>query len=157
LPRSHARSPCAEASPTTEARSSHTVQYSFMSFASSSCAWASCTLMSAPPVGEVGVHSAPHPGVIQFSGGEGLLRRRPPRSRCSSGHRRPPRSTHARGRRSRRWSRRSSQTSSSRRRGTARTSPDLTRHRSPTPRTRARWWVAARWWSHGRTLRWWWC
>jgi hypothetical protein len=49
-----------------------------------------------PPLARWGVRSAPRPGIVQFSGGEGLLRHRPPRLRCSPGRRRPPRSTHRR-------------------------------------------------------------
>jgi hypothetical protein len=56
-----------------------------------------------------------------------------------------------RGRSSRRWSCRSSRTSSPWRRGTAGTPLGLVRRRSPTPRTRARWRVAARWQNRGTT------
>jgi hypothetical protein len=52
MPSSHARSPRAEASPAMEARSSRTVRYSSASLASSSRAWASCALISAPVGGE---------------------------------------------------------------------------------------------------------
>jgi hypothetical protein len=62
LSSSRARSPRVEASPAMEARSSHTVRYSSAILASSSCAWASCVLMSAPLAGEVGAHLAPSPG-----------------------------------------------------------------------------------------------
>jgi hypothetical protein len=61
LPSSRVCSPHAEASPAMEARSSHTVQYSSTSLASSSCVWASCVLMSAPPAGEVGGALGPAP------------------------------------------------------------------------------------------------
>jgi hypothetical protein len=125
LPSSRARSPRAEASPAMEARSSRTVRYSSAILALSSRAWASYALMSAPPAGEVGVRSTLRPGVVQFPGPEGLLRRRPLHSHYLPDRRRPPRSIHARGRSSRRWSRRSSRTSSSRHRGTSGTSPDL--------------------------------
>jgi hypothetical protein len=54
LPSSRARSPRAEASPAMEARSNRTVRYSYASLASSSRAWASCVLMSAPLGGEGG-------------------------------------------------------------------------------------------------------
>jgi hypothetical protein len=64
LPSSRARSPRAEASPAMEARSSHTARYSSVSLASSSCAWASCVLMSVLLGGEVGAHLAPRPGVV---------------------------------------------------------------------------------------------
>jgi hypothetical protein len=64
LPSSHARSLLAEASPAMEARSSHTAQYSSACLASSSRAWASCTLMSAPLAAEVGAHLAPSPGMV---------------------------------------------------------------------------------------------
>jgi hypothetical protein len=90
LPSSLAHSPRAQASPALEARSSHTVRYSSASFASSSRAWASCALMSALSAGEVGgggEHSAPRPGLVRFPVGDGHLRRQPPRSRCSLGHR----------------------------------------------------------------------
>jgi hypothetical protein len=60
-----------------EARSSRTAWYSSASFASSSHAWASCTLMPTPPAGEVGERSAPCPGSVRFPSGEGLLRCRP--------------------------------------------------------------------------------
>jgi hypothetical protein len=77
---------------------------------SSSRAWASCALMSAPLASEVGAHLAPSPRVVQFSGSGGLLRRQPPpRSRRSPGRRRPQRSTHARSRSFRCWSRRSTE------------------------------------------------
>jgi hypothetical protein len=52
MPSSRARSPRAEASPAIEARSNRTVRYSSASLASSSRAWASCALMSAPVGGE---------------------------------------------------------------------------------------------------------
>jgi hypothetical protein len=52
LPNSRARSLRAEASLAIEARSNRTVRYSSASLASSSCAWASCALMSAPLDGE---------------------------------------------------------------------------------------------------------
>jgi hypothetical protein len=61
LPSSGARSPRAEASPAMEARSSRTARYSSASFASSSRAWASCALMSAPLGGEVGGALGPEP------------------------------------------------------------------------------------------------
>jgi hypothetical protein len=54
LPNSRARSPRADASPAMEARSNRTVRYSSASLASSSHAWASCALMSAPLGGEGG-------------------------------------------------------------------------------------------------------
>jgi hypothetical protein len=54
LPSSRARSPRAEASPAMEARSSRTVRYSSASLASSSRAWASCVLISAPVGAEGG-------------------------------------------------------------------------------------------------------
>jgi hypothetical protein len=50
------------------ARSSRTARYSSASLASSSRAWASCVLMSAPLGGEVGAHLASSPGVAQFPG-----------------------------------------------------------------------------------------
>jgi hypothetical protein len=53
-PNSHASSPRAEASPAMEARSNRTARYSSTSLASSSCAWANCTLTSAPLGGEGG-------------------------------------------------------------------------------------------------------
>jgi hypothetical protein len=68
LPSSRARSPRVEASQAMEVRSSHTAWYSSASLASSSRAWASCVLMSAPLGGEVGAHLAPGPGVAQFPG-----------------------------------------------------------------------------------------
>jgi hypothetical protein len=52
MPSSRARSPRAEASPAIEARSNRTVRYSSASLASSSRAWASCALISAPVGGE---------------------------------------------------------------------------------------------------------
>jgi hypothetical protein len=52
MPSSRARSPRTEASPAMEARSSRTVRYSSASLASSSRAWASCALISAPVGGE---------------------------------------------------------------------------------------------------------
>jgi hypothetical protein len=52
LPSSRARSPRAEASPAIKAQSNRTVRYSSSSLASSSRAWASCALMSAPLSGE---------------------------------------------------------------------------------------------------------
>jgi hypothetical protein len=51
---SRARSPRAVASPAMEARSSRTAWYSSASLASSSRAWASCALVSAPPACDVG-------------------------------------------------------------------------------------------------------
>jgi hypothetical protein len=48
MPSSRARLPRVEASPAIEARSNHTVRYSSASLASSSRAWASCALISAP-------------------------------------------------------------------------------------------------------------
>jgi hypothetical protein len=54
FPNSRACSPRAEASPAMEARSNRTVQYSSTNLASSSRAWASCALMSAPLGGEGG-------------------------------------------------------------------------------------------------------
>jgi hypothetical protein len=54
LPSSRARSPHVEASPAMEAQSNRTVRYSSASLASSSRAWARCTLMSAPLSGEGG-------------------------------------------------------------------------------------------------------
>jgi hypothetical protein len=68
LPSSRARSPRAEASPAMDARINRTAQFSSASLASSSRAWASCVLMSAPLGGEVGAHLAPSPGVVQFPG-----------------------------------------------------------------------------------------
>jgi hypothetical protein len=61
LPSSRVRSPRAEASPAMEARCSRTVRYSSASLASSSRAWASCALMSAPLGGEVGGALGPAP------------------------------------------------------------------------------------------------
>jgi hypothetical protein len=88
LPSSHARSPRVEASPAMEVRSSRTARYSSASLASSSRAWASCALMSAPLASEVGARLAPCPGVVQFPGSGGLLRHQPlPRSRCSPSRR----------------------------------------------------------------------
>jgi hypothetical protein len=52
MPSSRTRSPRAEASPAIEVRSNRTVRYSSASLASSSRAWASCALMSAPVGGE---------------------------------------------------------------------------------------------------------
>jgi hypothetical protein len=54
LPSSRPRLPRAEASPAMEAQSSRTVRYSSASLASSSRAWASCVLISAPVGGEGG-------------------------------------------------------------------------------------------------------
>jgi hypothetical protein len=54
LPSSRARSPRAEASPAMEARSNRTMRYSSANLASSSRAWASCALMSAPLGSEEG-------------------------------------------------------------------------------------------------------
>jgi hypothetical protein len=52
MPSSRTRSPRVEASLAIEARSNRTVRYSSASLASSSWAWASCALMSAPVGGE---------------------------------------------------------------------------------------------------------
>jgi hypothetical protein len=99
----------------------------------------------------------PHPGAVQPPGRGGPLRRRlPPCSRRLLGRWRARRSTPAWGRNSWRWSCRSSRTSSPRRRGTAGKSLGPARRRSPTPRTRAKWRVVARWWSRGTTRRRWW-
>jgi hypothetical protein len=82
LPSSRARSPRAEASPSIEARSNCTVWYSSASLASSSRAWASCALMSAPSVVRGEGRLAPQPGAIQSPEQEEPLRRRcPPRRR----------------------------------------------------------------------------
>jgi hypothetical protein len=110
--------------------------------------------MSAPLGGKEGERLAPHPGAVQFpSRGEPLRRRLLPHSRRFLGRWQVRQSTPARGRSSRRWSCWSSQTSSPWRRGTAGTPLGQARRRSPTPRTRARWRVAARWRSRGTTRR----
>jgi hypothetical protein len=120
LPNSRARSPRAEAAPAIETRSNRTVRYSSASLASSSRAWASCALMSAPSVVKGEGRLAPQPGAVQFPEQEEPLRcRHPPRRRRLLGRWRLRRRTPARGRSSRCWSRRSSRTSSPRRRGTA--------------------------------------
>jgi hypothetical protein len=54
LPSSHERSLRTEASPAMEARRNRTVRYSSANLASSSRAWASCALISAPVGGEGG-------------------------------------------------------------------------------------------------------
>jgi hypothetical protein len=102
---------------------------------------------------------APHPGAVQFPGrGEPLRRQLLLRSRRFLGRWRVRQSIPARDRSFRRWSRRSSQTSSPWRRGTAGTSLGQAHRRSPTPRTRVRWRVVARWRSRGtphhRRRRW---
>jgi hypothetical protein len=155
LPSSRARSPRADASPAMEARSSRTARYSSTSLASSSRAWASCVLMSAPLGGEGGGALGPAPwcGPVPGPRGGPLRRQLPPRS---PGRWRARQSTPAWGRSSWRWSCRSSRTSSPRRRGTPGISPGPARQRSPTPRTRAKWRVAVRWWSRGMTHRRWW-
>jgi hypothetical protein len=78
LPSSRARSPRADASPAMEARSNRTVRYSSASLASSSCAWASCALMSPPPVVREEGRLAPQPGAMQSLEREEHLRRRHP-------------------------------------------------------------------------------
>jgi hypothetical protein len=88
FPSSRARSPRAEASPVMKARSSHTARYSSASLASSSRAWASCALMSAPLGGEGGGALGPFPGW-----GEPLRHRLPSRSRRLLGRWRARRST----------------------------------------------------------------
>jgi hypothetical protein len=96
------------------------VRYSSASLASSSRAWASCALMSAPLGGEGGGALGPAAWRGPFPGQEEPLRRRhPPRRRHLLGRWRLRRSTPARGHSSRCWSRRSSRTSSPWRRGTA--------------------------------------
>jgi hypothetical protein len=98
LPSSRTRSPRAEASPSMEARSSHTARYSSASLASSSRAWASCVLMLMPPVIEVGGVLGPGSGVRWSPDFGGLLRRQPPpRSRRRPSRRQPPWSTHMAG------------------------------------------------------------
>jgi hypothetical protein len=74
LPNSRARSPRADASPAIEARSNRTVWYSSASLASSSRAWASCALMSAPLGGEGGgvLGPAARRGPVPRAGGTSL-------------------------------------------------------------------------------------
>jgi hypothetical protein len=82
LPSSRARSPRVVASPAMEARSNRTVQYSSASLASSSRAWASCALISAPLGGEGEGRLAPQPCAVRFPRqGEPLRRQLPPRRR----------------------------------------------------------------------------
>jgi hypothetical protein len=157
LPSSRARSPHAEASPVMEARSNRTARYSSVSLASSSRAWASCALMSAPSAVRGEVRLVLHPGAVQFPGRGNLsvagfrrVRRR------LLGRWQARRRIPAQGHSFRCWSCRSSRTSSPRRRGTAGTFLGLRRRRSSTPRTRAKWRAAARWRSRGTTCRWWW-
>jgi hypothetical protein len=116
--------------------------------ASSSRTWASCALMPAPLVGKAGARLAPGCGVR-------LCRLPLFCLRCRHVHQRRPRSTHVRGRSFRCWNRRSSQTSSPWRQGTAGTSPGSACRRSPTRHTRVRSRVAAHWLSRGMTRRWW--
>jgi hypothetical protein len=104
LSSSRARSPRADASPAMEARSSRTARYSSASLASSSRAWASCALTSTPLGGEGGGALGPAPWCGPVPG--------PGRTSPSLGRWRARRSTPARGRSSRRWSCRSSRTSS---------------------------------------------
>jgi hypothetical protein len=59
-----------------EARSSRTSRYSSVSLASSSRAWASYALTSAPSVVRGEGHLAPHPGAAQFPDWWEPLRRR---------------------------------------------------------------------------------
>jgi hypothetical protein len=103
FPKSRARSPRAEASPGMEARSNRTVRYSSASLASSSRAWASCALMSAPLGGEEGGVLGPAAlrGPVPRAG-EPLRRWLPPRRWRLLGRWRSRRSTPARGRSSRR-------------------------------------------------------
>jgi hypothetical protein len=77
LPSSHARSPRAEASSAMVARKSRTYRYSSTSLASSSRAWASCTLMLMPPVDKVRARLAPGFGVRLHRRPLSHLRRRP--------------------------------------------------------------------------------
>jgi hypothetical protein len=154
LPNSRACSPRAEASPAIEARSNRTVRYSSASLASSSRAWASCALMSPPSTVRGEGRFALQPCVVQFpEQEEPLCRRHLPRRWRSLGRWRLRHSTPARGHSSRRWSRRSSRTSSPWRRGTAGTSLGPVRRKSPTLHIHAKWQVAARRWSLGTTRR----
>jgi hypothetical protein len=127
FPSSRARSPRAEASPAMEACSSRTARYSSASLASSSRAWATCALMSAPLGGEGGggvLGPAPWCGSVPGPGGTSPS----PASAALAAFAwslRARRSNPTRVRSSRRWSCRSSRTSSPRRRGTAGTSPGL--------------------------------
>jgi hypothetical protein len=110
--------------------------------------------MSAPLGGEEGGALGPAPWCSPAPGPGELLRRQlPPRSRRLLCRWRKRRSTPVRDHSFWRWSCRSGQTSSPWRRGTAGTFLGRARRRSPTPRTRARWRVAARWWSRGTTCR----
>jgi hypothetical protein len=68
LPSSRARPLRVEASPAMEARSSRTARYYSASLASSSRAWVSCALMSAPSAVRGEARLAPHPGAVQFPG-----------------------------------------------------------------------------------------
>jgi hypothetical protein len=113
MPSSRTRSPRAEAFPTIEARSNRTVRYSSASLASSSRAWASCALMSAPVGGEgAGAlgpaarrEAVPRAGVTSPSPA-------PAAPVAFAGSLAMQRSTPARGRSSWCWSRRSNRTSS---------------------------------------------
>jgi hypothetical protein len=110
--------------------------------------------MSAPSAVRREERLAPHPGAVQSPGrGEPLRCQLLPRLRHFLGRWRVRRSIPARDRSFRRWSCRSSQTSGPWRRGIAGTSLGQTRRRSPTPRTHAKWQVAARWRSRGMTRR----
>jgi hypothetical protein len=103
LPSSRAHSSRAETSPVIEARSNRTVRYSSASLASSSRAWASCALMSAPSAVRGEGRLAPQPGAVQFPEREKpLCRRLPPHRRHLLGRWRLRRSTPAWGRSSRR-------------------------------------------------------